>query len=150
MMALQQKKRVGGVNPKINSKLEISRKSVSAKSEKSFTSQKSQKSNKSNLSKSKGGLQTYLSKPASNNVNNKKSVTKRSSVYDSDTESSKLRRANNSRVSPYRQTSKPSGNASNSSKRASNNFTNTMNRFDRNILTNNRERSRSKSRSVKK
>lgn len=83
-------------------------------------------------------------------MNTKKLVTKRSSVYDSDTESSKMRRANNSKVSPFRQTSKPSGNVSNSSKRASNNFTSSMNRFDRNILTNSRDRSRSKSRSVKK
>lgn len=156
MMALQQQKKRfggGGINILQNqSNLSLSRKTPS---EKSFTSQKSQKSqksnqsNRSNNSKTKGGLQTYLTRP--NQPVTKKPATKRSSVYDSDTESSKLRKANNSKVSPFRQTSKPSGgNVSNSSKRASNNFTSTMNRFDRNILTSGRDRSRSKSRSVKK
>ena len=149
-MNLQQKKRQGGGGTLLNaSSLAFSRK---APSEKSFTSQKSQKSNqsgRSNNSKTKGGFQGYTNKP--NHPINRQ-TTKRSSVYDSDTESSKLRKATNSKVSPFRQpVSKPSGNVSNSSKRAANNFTTTINnRFERNILANNRDRSRSKSRSVKK
>lgn len=151
MMALQQQKKklsTAGLN-NISANLGLSRK---APSEKSFTSQKSHQSNQSNRSnnsKTKGTLQNYIKNKQPQPV--KKQNTKRSSVYDSDTESSKLRKANNTRVSPFRQqNSKPSGNVSSSSKRAANNFTSTMNRFDRNILANGRDRSRSKSRSVKK
>jgi hypothetical protein len=98
-----------------------------------------------------------MNKPITNNLKNvqpqkKISVSKKSSIYDSDTESSKMRRANNSKVSPFRQTGKPS-NHSNSSKKKPQNFTSTMNRFQGNILSNSRERdnrSRSKSRSLKK
>jgi hypothetical protein len=128
MMNLKQKNRQGGGEtlPNTNS-LVFSRK---APSEKSFSSQKSHKSNqsgRSNNSKTKGGFQGYTNKP---NQPINRQTTKRSSIYDSDTESSKLRKANNSKVSPFRQpVSKPSGNVSNSSKRAANNFTNTMNRF---------------------
>ena len=83
MMALQQKKRVGGGGTLPNAtSLAFSRKTPS---EKSFTSQKSQKSNqsgRSNNSKTKGGIQGYMNRP---NQPIHKQTTKRSSVYDSDT-----------------------------------------------------------------
>lgn len=72
--------------------LNSSRRSLSGKSVKSYTSQKSHQSNNSNNSKSKG-LSSYLNKGVSNNsrlnqnnMNNKKViVSKKSSIYDSDT-----------------------------------------------------------------
>lgn len=124
---------------------------------KSYTSQKSNQSNNSNNSKNKG-LSSYLNKGASNNprlnqnnINNKKVIiSKKSSIYDSDTESSKLRKADNTKVSPFRQTNKPSQRSNSSKKKPQNYNATTMNRFQGNLLNNSRDRSRSKSRSVKK
>ena len=63
---------------------------------------------KSNNSQSKKNL--------NNKSNSKVGVRKNSSIYDSDTESSKLRKQNNGTVSPYRQSSRPL-NTSNSGKK---------------------------------
>jgi hypothetical protein len=66
---------------------------------KSGRSNKSGKSNtsKKNISSIIKGMQT------SNNVSYKKYSAKKISVYDSDTESSRMRRLNNGRSSPFRQ-----------------------------------------------
>jgi hypothetical protein len=42
--------------------------------------------------------------PSNHNISYKKYSNKKSSVYDSDTESSRMRKLNNGRSSPYRQT----------------------------------------------
>lgn len=70
----------------------------------SVKSGRSNKSGKSNTSKKNITSLIKNSKINSNtNLNYKKYSNKKSSVYDSDTESSRMRRMNNARNSPFRQ-----------------------------------------------
>ena len=89
-----------------------------------------------------------------NNVN-KGGSRKAPSVYDSDTESSRMRKANNGRNSPYRQASRPM-NTSNSAKKKyqpknGGKFSNISNLNNANINNrSNRSRSRSQGKSIKR
>lgn len=69
----------------------------------SIKSGRSQKSGKSNNSKKNYSNLQSTNKFTNANQNYKKYSNKKSSVYDSDTESSRMRRLNNGRSSPYRQ-----------------------------------------------
>ncbi len=75
--------------------------SPQSKSEDKEMSIKSGKSNKSGNSKK--NLNPFNKNSKNSNINYKKYSNKKSSVYDSDTESSRMRRLNNGRNSPFRQ-----------------------------------------------
>lgn len=88
-------------------------------------------------------------KPNGNSTNKNIPVKKNSSVFDSDTESSRMRK--NGRASPYRQSSRPL-NTSNSAKKKEQQRTNAISKYSNisNLYKKDRSRSRSKSKSVKR
>ena len=114
------------------------------------------RNNHQNYLKSPGSAKSIDSRGSKKIGNNKPVLGKRTpSVYDSDTESSKMRKANNNRASPYRQTSRPL-NTSNSAKKKyqpknGGKFNNISNLNNPNINNrSNRSRSRSQGKSVKR
>ena len=89
--------------------------------------------------KSGGSVNSRNSKTKGVNYKNKNP-----SVYDSDTESSRMRRANNGRASPYRQSSRPSTSANKKQNQPRNTkYSNISNLYTNPNTRNNRSRSRS-------
>ena len=81
-----------------------SEKSLSVKSGRSNNSQRSNNKSKNVTRKNQNVFSTYGQYSHLNKSNSKKIISnKKSSIYDSDTESSRMRRIANSRSSPYRQ-----------------------------------------------
>ena len=109
-----------------------------------FDSPRKSERKSSNHSSLKGSL---IKHEGSKNVQKKKNVfpRKKSSVFDSDTESSRMRKLNNNRASPFRQGI--SSNLSNSGKK---NLKNTSRSKYTNFSNLNTNKNRSRSKSVKR